>query len=100
MAAYADLKTSDKNSLCLRIEHFADKTSKLSSTHLFSTPDNPVGRVRAQGYTLTDRYRLNSATEVRLEYRLDVASKSIFAKEDNGHRKDQSTLTAAWIFFL
>lgn len=100
IVTYADLKTSGRNSLCLRAEKFSDHTATSSTTNLFSTASNPVDPTTVYGYTLTNRYNLLNGSEIRLEYRLDTASEDIFPKNKKDYDDKQNTVTVAWLYSI
>lgn len=100
LVEYVDVKTSERNSLCLRVEHFFDKTSASAANNLLTTNVLSPKPTRLEGYTLTNRYNLNNSSEIRVEFRYDVASQKVFPTKKDEFIKDQSTITVGWLYSI
>lgn len=97
LVGYADFKIAHNDSINFRYENFKDMTSDASAVNLFG---NSVTAPTVDSYTITNRYQIPNGTEIRLEYRYDVATKEIFPDSDGGFKKSQSTLALGWLYSI
>ncbi len=104
LVGYADIKLDYNFYVNFRYENFKDLTpSKSVSTLFYNQPldmGNQVGAPTVDAYTVTGRYTIGNASEVRLEYRFDAATKEIFANERGTFDKHQNTLTLGWLYSI
>lgn len=101
LVGYADYKLSNKDNLCLRVENFKDLTSDSAASNMF-TGTNPAieGSANIMSYTLTNRYNLKNGSEVRAEWRSDVATEKIYPRKNGKFSESQNTVTIAWLYSI
>lgn len=105
LVGYADFKLTHNNSLNFRYENFKDLTPNgAASTLFYNAPagtGNAVEAPTVDSLTLTNRYVVGNGSEVRLEYRVDVATKEIFPGDKfNEYERTQNTVTLGWLYSI
>jgi hypothetical protein len=100
IALHANYAFTDKNSVAVRFENFADDGSRTATAPSTDVNGNALQPIVLDSLTLTFQHKLSSSVITRLEYRNDTSNKDVYTDSHGvaAKTKTQSTVGGQVIF--